>query len=91
MTPLLNLNEPLDFSKLSNSLTRLEIDKAGYEGVFRRDPKKIQATDWLEFARLFIDNDSMCKLVRKIKEIDKDRNGNVTNQELEDIVILCHP
>lgn len=76
---------------MSGNLTRSEIDRAGYYGAFRRDPKKTQASNWPDFVRLFIDNDSLAKIVRKIKEIDKDRNGNVTNQELEDIVTLCHP
>ena len=29
--------------------------------------------------------------MRCIKEIDKDNNGYVTNQELEDIMKLCYP
>ena len=40
---------------------------------------------------MFLDSDSLTKLTRTIKEIDKDRNGYITNQELEDIVGLCHP
>lgn len=45
----------------------------------------------MNFAKLFIDNESLFQLVRTIKQIDKDRNGYVTNQELEDIIVLCHP
>ena len=78
-------------SKLSIKLSRLEVDKSGYDGVFSRNPKKNQAIDWVNFCKLFIDNDLLTKLVRTIKEIDKDRNGYITNQELEDIVSLCYP
>jgi len=37
----------------------------------------------------FTDDIALMKLVKTIKGIDKDRNGYITNQELEDILILC--
>jgi len=40
---------------------------------------------------MFVDNNLFSRLIKTIKEIDKDRNGYVTNQELDDILVLCLP
>lgn len=33
----------------------------------------------------------MVRIVQTIRSIDHDKNGFITNQELEDIIKLCYP
>ena len=68
------------------------VDAAGYTGNFRRvNQKSLQAITQAEFMQNFRDEHKLAELMRVIGEIDKDRNGYVTNAELDDILKMLFP
>lgn len=62
------------------------IDASGYTGLFHRTKKNLKPITELEFFMEISRENSLKDVFFKIRTIDKDRNGFVTELELDDIV-----
>lgn len=61
------------------------VDNSGYLGLFYREKKQLIAMKETELVDLIAKNNRLHQIFRVIKDIDRDNNGYVTNQELDDI------
>lgn len=61
-------------------------DPAGYTGQFVRVKQVLEPISTKEFLQCFISDNRMLQISNKIRQIDKDRNGYVTTQEIYDIL-----
>jgi Ca2+-binding EF-hand superfamily protein len=64
---------------------------SGYLGQFYRKAIKTQRIDLKDFVKVIVNDNKLASVMRCIKDIDKDNNGYVTNQELDDILKLIYP
>ena len=67
------------------------VDVAGYLGTFNRTKAKLEPCSWDELVQVLEANEQTQNIMRRIKTIDKDHNGYVTLQELDDIIKVCCP
>ena len=67
------------------------VDGPGYHGTFIRGKKKLEKMSAREFLAVICDGSGFAKVMRTIREIDKERNGYITNQELDDILRMYYP
>lgn len=72
-----------------------EVDTAGYFGTNHRLIEKFgqimkPLSDVNVLLRLMSKDNQIVKIIQTIRTIDHDKNGFVTNQELEDILKLCY-
>lgn len=61
------------------------VDNSGYLGLFYREKRQLLPIKEGELVEIISKNNRMHQIFRIIKDIDKDNNGYVTNQELDDI------
>lgn len=61
------------------------VDNSGYFGIFYRKKETLEDISEEDFYKVIKENNKMVHIMKNIKEIDKDNNGYVTNQELDDI------
>ena len=61
------------------------VDNSGYFGIFYREKKPLKQINEREFLDIIAGNNKIVSVMKNIKDIDKDSNGYVTNQELDDI------
>lgn len=64
---------------------------SGYLGQFYRQNVKTQPIELDDFVKVIVNENKLASVMRCIKDIDKDNNGYVTNQELDDILKLIYP
>ena len=62
------------------------VDASGYTGQFHRKRRDLVPISDVEFILLMLRKNRLADMMRKIKEIDKERNGFVTQTELDDIL-----
>ena len=72
-----------------------EVDTAGYFGTNHQLMEKHTMThvalhDFEVVVRAIVKDNQLVKIMHTIRSIDGDKNGFVTNQELEDILKLCY-
>ena len=67
------------------------MDSSGYLGKFYRQTSQQVPISLNEFSSVFKKENRLVMIMKCIKEIDKDNNGYVTNQELDDIFKLAYP
>ena len=73
-----------------------EVDTAGYFGTDHRTAEKfsknfIHLTDISVIVRAIYEDNKLPRIMKTIRSIDREKNGYVTNQELEDIIKLHYP
>lgn len=61
------------------------MDNSGYLGVFYREKVHLEPISEKELIDLIYRDNKLQYIMKNIKEIDRDNNGYVTNQELDDI------
>lgn len=61
------------------------VDNSGYFGIFYRQKVDLLPISESEFINIIYQSNRLVQIMKNIKEIDKDNNGYVTNQELDDI------
>lgn len=61
------------------------VDNSGYLGVFYREKIALEPVNERELIDIITKNNKLMLIMKTIKEIDRDNNGYVTNQELDDI------
>ncbi|CDW71853.1 ef-hand calcium-binding domain-containing protein 6-like [Stylonychia lemnae] len=61
------------------------VDNSGYFGIFYREKVNLKDINENQFVDVISRNNKLVGIMKNIKEIDKDNNGYVTNQELDDI------
>ena len=61
------------------------VDNSGYLGLFYREKIPLEAISQPQLIQIFKQENKLVQIMKIIKEIDRDNNGYVTNQELEDI------
>ena len=61
------------------------VDLSGYLGLFYREKRQLTPISEAELIDLVIRKNRLPQIMRVIREIDRDNNGYVTNQELDDI------
>jgi hypothetical protein len=61
------------------------VDNSGYFGIFYREKKNLLPLTDADFIDIIFKNNKLVNIMKNIKEIDRDNNGYVTNQELDDI------
>ncbi len=61
------------------------VDNSGYFGIFYREKVNLQPISDTELIEIVNKNNKIVNIMKNIKEIDRDNNGYVTNQELDDI------
>ena len=61
------------------------VDKSGYIGIFYREKRTLAPISEAELLEIIIKDNKLFQIMKVIKEIDRDNNGYVTNQELDDI------
>ena len=71
------------------------VDTAGYFGTNHRltelhSKKFVELTDFNVILDLIVEKNLLIKIMQTIRTIDRDKNGFVTNQELEDILKLFY-
>lgn len=66
-------------------------DTAGYTGQFNRKKVKLESITDAEFIGLFVRDNRMKEIQQMIRTIDHDRNGYVTQTELDDIIKEVYP
>ena len=68
------------------------VDAAGYLGEFHReiDQNAVDLTE-AELIELFVNDSKMDELAFTIRSIDRDHNGYVTWNEMEDILKILYP
>lgn len=88
----------MDIENLYNSLHIEDneqddaIDTAGYIGNFHRaDPKDAKDLTQAQLIELFKDEDKIDELKFTIRSIDRDHNGYITWNEMEDILKILYP
>jgi hypothetical protein len=68
------------------------VDAAGYTGQFLREKRKLQIISTYEIVSMLTKNkERLSKVWLIIRHIDKQRNGYVTNTELDDILKEVYP
>ena len=67
------------------------VDACGYKGEFHRKPRDLNPLSELEWITHITKNDHLKEVFIKIREIDKQRNGFVTELELDDILKIVYP
>ncbi|CDW79951.1 px domain containing protein [Stylonychia lemnae] len=68
------------------------VDSSGYTGQLFRKKIKLPVMTEVEFYDKIIENEiNFAKVMRLIRNIDKDNNGYVTITELDDIIKICYP
>ncbi|CDW74423.1 ef-hand calcium-binding domain-containing protein 6 [Stylonychia lemnae] len=67
------------------------VDMSGYFGKFYRQNVKLNQITIDEFVNVIVKDNKLASIMRCIKQIDKDNNGYVTNQELDDILKYIYP
>lgn len=67
------------------------MDVAGYTGQFNRKKFQLEPISDAEFIALFVKDDRMKNIQHIIRTIDKDRNGYITQTELDDILKEVYP
>lgn len=60
-------------------------DSSGYLGLFYREKRQLLPIQEAELLDIIAKDNKLPAIMRIIKEIDRDNNGYVTNQELDDI------
>ena len=72
--------------------TNEPVDAAGYTGQFLREKRKLKPLSTYEILNMITNNkDRLSKVWLIIRHIDKQRNGYVTNTELDDILKEVYP
>lgn len=66
-------------------------DLAGYTGQFNRKKITLESVTDAEFISLFVKDNRMKDIQQIIRSIDRDRNGYVTQTELDDILKEVYP
>ena len=66
-------------------------DACGYLGQFYREKKKLEEVNFTQFVQLLKDSNKIVDVFSLIKQIDQDRNGYVTLNELDDILKITCP
>lgn len=61
------------------------VDLSGYLGLFYREKKQLAPISEAELVEIIARRNRFPQIMKIIKEIDRDNNGYVTNQELDDI------
>jgi len=61
------------------------VDNSGYFGIFYRQKVPLSPITDKELIDIIVRNNKLVAIMKNIKEIDRDNNGYVTNQELDDI------
>lgn len=61
------------------------VDNSGYFGIFYREKKDLTPISIPELVVIIAKKNKLVGIMKNIKEIDRDNNGYVTNQELDDI------
>jgi hypothetical protein len=61
------------------------VDNSGYLGLFYREKRTLLPLKEAELLQIISASNKLAVIFRIIKDIDKDNNGYVTNQELDDI------
>lgn len=61
------------------------VDNSGYLGLFYREKRQLVPMKESELVELIARSNKLHQIFRIIKDIDRDNNGYVTNQELDDI------
>lgn len=80
--------------KLDENTDDDAVDTAGYVGLFHRDPKLTQNLKNLtleDIVYIFSQSNKMSEIFAMINSVDKDRNGYITNTELDDILKIAYP
>jgi len=67
------------------------IDACGYTGEFRRRSNKLTGISETEFFKILGNGQRLPGVIRRIREIDSEKNGFVTATELDDIFKLEFP
>ena len=87
------VNQMYQDIKLADNFDDDAVDTAGYVGLFHRDPKLMKNLKNISFKDLigvFAKQNKMSQIFAMIKSVDKDRNGYVTNTELDDILKIAY-
>jgi hypothetical protein len=66
------------------------IDASGYTGVFHRKKIELKPISEQDFVKLIAANNKLKDIFFKIREIDRFRNGFVTELELDDIIKIVY-
>lgn len=64
------------------------VDNSGYFGIFYREKVAKSPINDTELINIINKNNKIVNIMKIIKNIDKDNNGYVTNQELDDIFTM---
>jgi hypothetical protein len=67
------------------------VDACGYKGEFHRKHRDLKAISEQEWITMISKNDRLKDIFFRIREIDKQRNGFVTELELDDIIKITYP
>lgn len=66
------------------------VDEAGYIGQFHREKTTLTPINETDLIKIIHKNNKLADIIRKIKEIDQQRNGFITQTELDDILKIIY-
>ena len=66
-------------------------DIAGYLGIFHRKKVPLTEITWDEFTSVLAQNNQMTQICRVVRSIDRENNGFITRDELDDIFKSFYP
>jgi len=67
------------------------VDACGYTGIFNRRNENLRVLTEEEWIRVLNDENKIKDIFIHIREIDRQKNGFVTELELDDIIKLVYP